>query len=252
MCFNVAVTAKKADLKKRFKAVLPTNIEQNALAELPTNYFVSGFTHPLLPIIKQDGLFHFEWGLIPHWTKDAANAKSMSNMTLNAVGETVFEKPSFKNAILSQRCILGINGFFEWQDVNGTKFPYFIHLKSNDIFALGCVFDNWVDNQTKTIKSTFSILTTPANPLMEKIHNVKKRMPLILSPEDEAAWLNPDLTQNEVAALIRPYNTDDMSAYTISKKVNHAKDNRNIQEILDKVIYPELEQINNNKPLTLF
>ena len=140
MCFNVAVTAKKADLKKRFKAVLPTTIEQNALAELPTNYFVSGFTHPLLPIIKQDGLFHFEWGLIPHWTKDEASAKSMSNMTLNAVGETVFEKPSFKNAILNQRCILGVNGFFEWQDVNGTKFPYFIHLKSNDIFFIFDVF----------------------------------------------------------------------------------------------------------------
>src|SRR5665647_1935027 len=100
------------------------------------NYFVSGFIHPQLPIVKHDGIFLYEWGLIPFWIKDHTAAKNIQNMTLNAVGETIFEKPSFRNSITTKRCLLGINGFYEWRNLTKVKYPYFIHTKSGDLFSL--------------------------------------------------------------------------------------------------------------------
>src|SRR5659263_355368 len=82
------------------------------------NYFVSGFIHPQLPIVKHNGIFLYEWGLIPFWIKNHTAAKNIQNMTLNAVGETIFEKPSFRNSITTKRCLLGINGFYEWRNLN--------------------------------------------------------------------------------------------------------------------------------------
>lgn len=101
----------------RYKEVCPQiSMQQSLPLELPNNYFVSGFSHPQLPIIKHDGLFLYEWGLIPLWIKDIHAAKAIRTKTLNAVGETIFEKPSFRKSIISQRCLLGVYGFYEWRE----------------------------------------------------------------------------------------------------------------------------------------
>jgi len=229
---------------ERYKEVLPDNaVRQVTQDELPTYYFVSGFSHPQLPIVKHDGIFSFEWGLIPFWIKDNMAAKDIQDMTLNAVGETVFEKPSFRNSITTKRCLLGVNGFYEWRDLNKVKYPYYIHTKSSDIFSLGCIYESWVDKTTGEIKNTFSILTTPANPLMERIHNLKKRMPLILSPEDEKRWIEPNLTRDQINELIKPYPESNMIAYTVSQNVNSGKNNRNVPQSQEKVDYPELSSL---------
>lgn len=242
MCYNLAYMEKKLlKYAERYKEVLPDNAIRHVIQdELPTYYFVSGFSHPQLPIVKHDGIFSYEWGLIPFWTKDNQAAKGIQDMTINAVGETVFEKPSFRNSITTKRCLLGINGFYEWRDLNKVKYPYFIHTKNSEIFSLGCIYESWVDKDTGEIRNTFSILTTPANPLMERIHNLKKRMPLILSPEDEKRWIEPNLTQVQINELIKPYPESDMMAYTVSQNVNSAKNHRNVPESMKKVDYPEL------------
>jgi len=225
----------------RYKEGLPPDyIDRIAKPGLPLFYFVSGFSHPQLPVVKHDGIFLFEWGLIPFWVKDNDSARDIQGKTLNAVGETVFEKPSFRKSIVSQRCLLGINGFYEWRDFNKQKYPYLIKTKSNEMFSLGCLYENWVDKSSGEIRNTFSILTTPANPLMEKIHNLKKRMPLILKKEDEEKWIDPRLKKEEIQELIKPYDEADMSAYTVSKFANSAANNRNVPEIIEKVEYPEM------------
>ena len=242
MCYNLAYMEKK-QLKyaERYKEVLADNANRQAFQDdLDTYYFVSGFIHPQLPIVKHDGIFSFEWGLIPFWIKDNKAAKDIQDMTLNAVGETVFEKPSFRNSITTKRCLLGINGFYEWRDQNKVKYPYFIHTKSSDLFSLGCIYESWVDKTTGEIRNTFSILTTPANPLMERIHNLKKRMPLILSREDEKKWIEPNLTPDQISELIKPYPESDMNAYTVSQNVNSARNNRNVPQSMEKIDYPEL------------
>jgi len=88
---------------------------------------------------------------------------------------------------------------------------------------LASVFDKWIDTTTGEIHDTFSILTTPANPLMELIHNVKKRMPLILDIETADNWLNPHTTNEQIKSLIQPYDENKMKAHTISKVASNSK-----------------------------
>jgi putative SOS response-associated peptidase YedK len=244
MCFNLAYMQKRQQkFAERYKEILPPDWSIKTVPEeLPTYYFVSGFSHPQLAIVKHDGIFLFEWGLIPLWIKDIESANNIRSKTLNAVGETVFEKPSFRKIIATQRCLLGVTGFYEWRDINNVKYPYFIKTLSSDIFSLGCIYESWVDKSTGEIRNTFSILTTPANPLMESIHNIKKRMPLIISTEDEKKWIEPTLTKAQINELIKPYNDSDMTAYTVSQTVNSARNNRNVPESIVEVDYPELRQ----------
>lgn len=246
MCYNISFMEKKAEnLAARYKGVFQ---ESSFQIELPLNlsllYFVSGFSHPQLPIIKHDGLFLFEWGLIPFWIKDMHAANAIRTKTLNAVGETIFEKPSFRKSIVSQRCLLGVNGFYEWREYKKIKYPYLIQTKSHSIFSLGCIYESWVDMDTGEIKNTFSILTTAANPLMEKIHNQKKRMPLIIAASDESKWIDPKLSKEKIEEIIKPYDESDMKAQTISMNSNNVRFDRNTPEIITPVNYDELPNIN--------
>ena len=84
------------------------------------------------------------------------------------------------------------DGFIEWQwlDSKGKKKqPYLISIPNNDLFAFAGIWSEWVDTQTGEIVKTYSMVTTQANPLMAEIHNIKKRMPIILTPANEMAWL---------------------------------------------------------------
>ena len=170
------------------------------------------------------------------------DALELRDKTLNAKGETIYEKPSFAQNILSRRCLLPVSGFFEWRDFNNNKYPYYIEPTTNPGFLLGSVFDTWVDKSTGELYDTFSIVTTPANPLMEMIHNAKKRMPLILDVEAADKWINPLSTTEDIKSIILPYNEGNMKAHTISKVVGNSKEDRNYPEIIQQVNYPELNQ----------
>jgi len=245
MCFTVAIV-RKGELitAQEYYSNLPV-VRKNGviLPELPSYYLVSGFSYPQLAVVRQDGVFLHEWGLIPSWVKDQDTANDLRTKTLNAVGETVFEKPSFRKNVVSQRCLLPVSGFYEWREVNGVKYPYYIQVTEQDYFSLGALYDTWINKVTGEIRNTFSIITTPANPLMEKIHNLKKRMPLILSPEDQMNWLDPDLNIGDIKDLIKPFPERKMKAYTISRTANSAKNNRDVPSIMDRVEYEELETI---------
>ena len=242
MCYNIAYIEKRGEkYEERFHDLLPKDgIQLELFNQQPLYYFVSGFAHPFLPVIHAKGVDLYQWGLIPSWVKNSEMAKEIRTKTLNAVGETLFEKPSFKNSISKKRCILGINAFYEWREFNGKKYPYLIRLKGEELFSLGCIYENWVDRETGEIRKTFSIVTTPANPMMELIHNNKKRMPLILPKENEKAWIDESLNTEEIKSLIRPLDEIMMEAFTISTKANNPRNNRNVEEIMQKVNYEEL------------
>lgn len=243
MCFNIAVvTTAIQQYTERYKHVAPVQKGANGVTNVLTPYyFVSGFAHPTLPIVTHKGIFMYEWGLIPFWIKDKNAANDIKAKTLNAIGETVFEKPSFRKSIVSQRCLLPVNAFFEWRDVNKMKYPYCIASKESELFSLGCIYDEWTDHSSGIQVNTFSILTTPANALMEKIHNLKKRMPLILKVEDEAKWLDSSLSKESLQKLIKPFDENLMKAYTITRDANSSKVDRNYPEILEPIVYQELD-----------
>ena len=157
-------------------------------------------------------------------------------MTLNARSDTIHEKPSFRNSIKDKRCILPLDGFYEWQHINKKKQPYYIYPSDGTVFYLGCIYNTWINRQTGEVRDTFSIITTDANQLMEKIHNTKKRMPLILPKNALQEWVDPSTKISSVDSLMTTYSAELMSAYTISPDAGKSRINRNIPEIKNKFI----------------
>ena len=244
MCFTVAIVRHNTLLTiEKYYDYLEKQDQLTApdIPEFPDYFFVSGFAHPHLPVIHEKGFSMYQWGLVPSWTRNEADAREIRTKTLNAVGETLFEKPSFRKPALSQRCILPVSGFYEYRDFNGVKYPYYIFSADNQGFLLGGVYDTWINAATGESSRSFSIVTTQANSLMEKIHNLKRRMPLILPPKHSKLWINSNTDLQQVKSLIQPCEPRLMEAYTISRSANNARLNRNLPEIMKEVKYPELE-----------
>jgi putative SOS response-associated peptidase YedK len=110
---------------------------------------------------------------------------------LNAKIETVGEKPSFRNSV-DKRCLVIADGYYEWQwlDPKGkVKQKYELCLPNKELFTFAGLHSEWINKETGEIKKTYTILTTEASPLLAKIHNHKKRMPVVLKQEDESKWL---------------------------------------------------------------
>lgn len=233
MCFTISVEKKAKEAIRDY-----LNSNEGVQMKIDFNedfYLVSGFSHPKLPIIRQNVIELSEWGLIPSFALNEDKANELANMTLNARSDTIREKPSYKKSINTQRCILVVDGFFEWHHKDGKKLPYYIYPADEKVFYLGCIYNSWTNKVTGETRDTFSIITTDANPLMEYIHNSKKRMPLILSKDDIAAWIDPFIPQNTVDSLMKPYPENLMQAHAISSDAGNSRKNRNVPEIKKKV-----------------
>ena len=171
-------------------------------------------------IVRQDDsaqreLATVSWGLIPSWAKDP----TISHSLINARGETVAEKPSFRAAFKHRRCIIPASGFYEWVAVDGTKQPWYIKGVEDRPLSLAGLWENWQSPDGSVIE-TCSIITTTANELMAPIHD---RMPVILSPESIASWLGLTTGPDELKELLRPCAPDVLTAYTVSNLVNNPK-----------------------------
>jgi putative SOS response-associated peptidase YedK len=163
----------------------------------------------------------------------------MRSLTLNARCESVFEKPSFRKSIVSRRCLVPSDGFFEWQTVGNKKIPWFIRTKEQEIFSFGGIWDQW-ENFGGDKLITFSILTTDANPMMAEIHNSKKRMPLILHTEVEDNWLDPSLPADQIKKMMVPFPEAAMKAWTISSLITERGANPNSPEIKQPFSWPQI------------
>lgn len=237
MCYNISLRRIQREMEEYYHRVCGED------ADFIQYYSVSGFVHPQLPVILSENPAVFSrarWGLIPAWVKSKEDAKISAQNCLNAKGETVFKLPSFRSAIKKRRCIIPVTGFFEWMEFNKAKYPHHIAVKDEPYFSLGGIYEEWTDKETGEIIRTFSIVTTAANELMEKIHNVKKRMPLIIPKENTEKWLDASLHEDEVAKLIAQFPSEKMHVYTISKRITSRKEDPNSPETLELFEYPEL------------
>jgi len=198
MCFFNSLSVNASALEKRFNAGFKEKEKFNPVSK--GNAF-GGISWPVITGEETQVINFQEWGLIPSWVKDVETAKKIRFQTLNARSETVFEKPSFRNSIKTRRCLIPSTGFYEWQHEGKKKIPWFIGIKDTDIFSMAGIWDEWVNLDTGEIFRGFSILTTKANSIMEKIHNTKKRMPVILLPEYERDWLKSDIDEKKVQDL---------------------------------------------------
>jgi len=148
---------------------------------------ISGFAHPPLPVLSAEGIEMMRWGLIPSWVKNHDQAADLRRKTLNARAETIHTLPSFRDA---RPAIIPVNSFFEWHhNENGTKTKYELLPTDSDLFMLGGLWAEWIGPESGKSFHSFTIITVPANPLMEEIHNSKKRMPLIIPENSLNQWL---------------------------------------------------------------
>ena len=235
MCFHYALTKEKAEIEIQ----LGVNWDD----EWVPVFHADGFTFLQMPVITQkkpESIQMFNWGLIPHWVKTKADADKLKTLTLNARSETVFEKPSFRSYIPNNRCLIIADGFFEWMDFQKKKYPHLIQMKDRQLFCFAGIYSSWVDKTTGELINSFSILTTDANPMMEKIHNLKKRMPVIIPPPLYKKWLSPDLTKEAIQSFFDPYPEEKMQNHTISKRITSRTENSNVPETVEPFNYPEL------------
>ena len=155
------------------------------------------------------------WGLIPSWAKD----RKIAWKFINARSETVRTTTAFKAAYKKRRCLLPVDGFFEWKKVGKEKRPYLIGMANGEPFTLAALWENWKDPETSAWVRTFTILTTEANELVATLHD---RMPVILAPDDRERWL----TDPDPVDLMRPYPADLMTMWPVSPEVNSVKNDR--------------------------
>jgi putative SOS response-associated peptidase YedK len=152
------------------------------------------------------------WGLIPYWCQDPKGGQK----PINAKCETVDRLPMFREAYRRRRCILPVDGFYEWKPVKGEKAkqPYAIAMRDGQPFGIGGLWENWKDRATGEWIRTFAVITTDANELVAQIHN---RMPLILAPRDYNRWLSDEPDPRD---LLRPLPAEPMRIWPISTRVN--------------------------------
>jgi len=238
VCYSLSVFSDVRTLVRRFGCKLAQGVE------LPKRYYVSGFTFPAIPVIASDAPFQirtFRWGLIPSWIQSAERARRIRSKTLNARYETLRQRPSFKDAFDSRRCLVLVDGFFETHQVEKTRYPYFIHHKDAEPFALAGVWDRWRNPSNGKEEETFSIVTVPANSFLAEIHNTKRRMPLILDRAAERKWLERPLGRKEVGEMMRHFDERVLDAFPVARELLRQGGGSGIADLLKPYEYPELK-----------
>lgn len=246
MCYNTRITRKKKDLEKIYsiKAIIGELQEKDELIYFNAN----GFSHPHLWIIPQEkpnNMLPIIWGLIPHY-KMGKDAKEYYKETvrygsgLNARSEKLFDSNNYKKSALTRRCIIPVDGFFEPHRIeNVTKpysIPFYFERKDGRPVNLAGIYAVTPDKMV-----TFTVLTKDATPLFAKIHNKKKRRPVMLQDTDLEIWLDNALTEKDVKQLIEDDMPDsEINAYPISKDLYKRNGEGDRDDIIQKVAYPDL------------
>jgi putative SOS response-associated peptidase YedK len=193
----------------------------------PPRYNVAP-TQPV-PIVRMvEGAREFalvRWGLIPAWVKDPRGF----SLVINARGESVLDKPAFRNAMKRRRCLFPADGFYEWKRGGAGKQPYFVRLKSGQPMAFAGLWETWSGPNGEELE-TAAIVTTVASRSIAHIHD---RMPVIVAQEAFDFWLDPNVDATTAAAVIAPAPDAVLEAYPVSAAVNRtANDSPDLLEPL--------------------
>jgi putative SOS response-associated peptidase YedK len=200
----------------RLAIVEGLDVSDSRLGNVPLRY--NAAPNQELLVIRQNHktderfLELIKWGLIPHWCSEPRGGRR----PINAKAETVAKLVTFREAYARRRCIVPVDGFFEWRAIKGArvKQPYAIAMKNGSPFGLAGLWENWRDPSTGEWERTFAIITVPSNELVRQIH---PRMPAILAPGDYDRWLGPEPDPHD---LLITYSSEPMMMWPISTRVN--------------------------------
>jgi len=226
MCGRYALTI-TTDFKKRF----------GILGEIPKfekSYNISPSTYnPVIVRNSPNDLVMMRWGLIPFWAKKY----KIETGFINARSEGILDKASFKRPIKYQRCLIPATGFYEWKkvklEIKDEKIPYYFGIINRETFSFAGIYDTWSDAHGRETY-TYAIVTAPANEIMRNVHD---RMPVILRLDDEDEYLDKGTDLDTILSLLKPFNSEDMFSFPVSKLVNNPENNS--EEIIKRVYVPE-------------
>lgn len=212
MCGRFTITADPAAIKEAFPWV-------KVPPEMQPRYNVAP-SQPVavIPNDGKDKIDYFNWGLIPSWAKDP----KIGNRMINARGETLAEKPSFRAAYKRRRCLIIADGFYEWAKNPGqkSKTPHYIQLESQEPFGMAGLWEVWFSADGSEIRSC-TIITTSPNEKISKLHN---RMPVILPISAYSKWLErEDQNPEQLNSLLVPYPAEEMVHHAVSTTVNNPR-----------------------------
>lgn len=170
-----------------------------------------------VPVVRQSpagervaGLLR--WGLVPNWSRDPAVGARLNN----ARGESLRDKPSFRDAWERRRCLVPASGFYEWHADGRIRQPYYISSRAGEPLALGGLWESWRTPEGGLLRS-FCVITTGPNAVMRPIH---ERMPVIVGARDWARWLDPGTGSVGVADLVEPCDPDWLAAWPVDRGVS--------------------------------
>lgn len=223
MCGRFVSTAGPDRIAAYFDTVVPT---EPAVESLGENFNVAP-THDVYGVVSNgDGTARvdaFHWGLIPRWAKDRKIASRM----INARAETIADKPAFKALFTSTRCIVPMDGFYEWTTTATTaKQPMFIHRVDGGLIGVAALWTRWKDpaDERGRYLDSVTLITTGANETMRQVHD---RMPVILPPQCWTDWLDPDNDDvDALRSMLVPAADDALAMYPVSTDVNSVRNNR--------------------------
>ncbi|MGH8889647.1 MAG: SOS response-associated peptidase [Acidothermaceae bacterium] len=241
MCGRYATARKPDDLVEEF------GIERVAVdEELAPNYNVAP-TDPVYAVVArgdkqqpeappQRQLRVVRWGLVPSWSKDV----KIGARLINARSETLADKPAFRKAFASRRCLLPADGYYEWYTDSGTtdspkksgtrnakKQPFFMRGKGGGILAMAGLYEFWrdpeADPDTDPWLWSCAVITTQATDEVGRIHD---RMPMLVEPANWDQWLDPRVDgSQDLRALLVPASPGRLEAYAVSTEVNDVRNN---------------------------
>jgi putative SOS response-associated peptidase YedK len=195
--------------------VLAAELGLESAPELEPRYNIAPSQQ--VPIVRAGGgrreLAQVRWGLIPGWAKDPA----IGNRMINARGETLAEKPSFRDAFRKRRCLIPADGFYEWKKLPAGKQPFVLRRRGGGPIAFAGLWSSWKDPETGEPVETCAIVTTTPNELAATVHD---RMPVLLASDARSTWLAPDAPPDVLTALLVPSPAADLAAYPVSRRVN--------------------------------
>ncbi|RAV98596.1 SOS response-associated peptidase [Pseudochryseolinea flava] len=196
-----------------------TKIAERFSVEVPDFYTPKYNAAPtqLIGVITSnapEGLSNFYWGTSPEWAKN----KTLSEKIINVRAEVILEKPAIKRSMMRGRCIVPADGFYAWKKAGKkSMIPYRFVDKNEGIFSFAAIWEEFEDTDGNELQ-TFSIITVPANELVTPIYD---RMPVILSPETEAQWLNKETKEEELVSVLTAIPANQLNLYSISPRISN-------------------------------
>jgi len=243
MCGRYVVISKLKVIQKRFKTLSPPD---DLFA--PMSNISIGDKALVITNNQPDQLQLFQFGMTPSWSKKKmylfnARAEGDHNKENNpnyigAMG--IINKPAFRTSIRKKRCLIIADAFMEGSKKEKLSKPFLIYMrKKNRPFAFAGIWDDWVDKESGEVHSSYSIITTTANKLLQKIGH--HRSPVILDEADEGLWLS-DKPLNQITPLLRPYPSELLNAYPISPTIKNPRNkDMNLLRPTGERVYPEYD-----------